>query len=165
LAGELFVLVGGTEYQYNKWKSIFKVFSNKITYIGEIGKASAMKLALNQLIASETVTFSMSLGYLRKKNLNINTFMDILRESSLYAPTFDKKLNRMLERNFDNPNFPIKHLLKDIDLILAEFGESEIDTSSLKGVRKVLIKSIQNGLSEKDYSALYNTIHPPNGES
>lgn len=43
-------------------------------------------------------------------------FMAILRDSALYAPTFDKKLQRMLDRDYANPNFPTKHLLKDVRL-------------------------------------------------
>ena len=119
-----------------------------------------MKLALNQLIISETVAFSMSLGYLREKNLNVDTFMEILRGSALYAPTFDKKLDKMLDRNFEAPNFPVKHLLKDLDLMLGEFGECNVNTNSLKGIRKILVNTIENGFSEKDYSAIYNCIHP-----
>ena len=165
IAGELIVLVGGTEEQYKKWQYLFSIFSNKILHIGEIGDASAMKLALNQLIVSETVAFSMSLGYLRENNLDVNTFMEILRGSALYAPTYDKKLPNMMERNFTNPNFPVKHLLKDLDIILGEFGENGINTNSLKGARKILIDSIQKGFAEHDYSALYNSVHPEKNES
>jgi len=157
--GELIVLVGGDIEYYNRWKSFFSVFSNKVLHIGKVGDASAMKLALNQLIISETVAFSMSIGYLREKKINTETFMQILRGSALYAPTFDKKLPNMLERNFENPNFPLKHLLKDLDLILGEFGENDINASSLKGARKVLLDAIELGLAENDYSALYNSIH------
>ncbi len=163
--GELIVLVGGTKEQFNNSKKLFSCFSNKYLYVGEVGKASAMKLALNQLIISETVAFSMSLGYLRENELDIEMFMDILRGSALYAPTFDKKLPKMLERNFENPNFPVKHLLKDLDLILGEFAENGINANSLKGIRKILIDSIQSGFAEHDYSALYNSVHPIKSES
>lgn len=162
---ELIVLFGGSRKVYDQLLSFFKGFASKVLFIGSIGQAAAMKLALNQLIVSETVAFSMSLGYLRNKNLDINIFMDILRGSALYAPTFDKKLQMMLDRDFNNPNFPLKHLLKDLDLILGEFAESNINTNSLKGIRKILIDSIQNGLSDKDYSALYNSVHPKENES
>lgn len=159
-SGELIVLVGGTLNQYQKWESLFSVFSNKVLHIGKIGDASAMKLALNQLIVSETVAFSISLGYLRENNLSVDTFMDILKGSALYAPTFEKKLPNMLSRNFTNPNFPLKHLLKDLDLMLGAFGEKNINTNSLKGIRKILVDTIQNGYADHDYSALYNGIHP-----
>ena len=164
-SGELIVLVGGSLEQYQKWKSLYSVFSNKILHIGKIGDASAMKLALNQLIVSETVAFSMSLGYLRENNLSVDTFMNILKGSALFAPTFEKKLPNMISRNFSNPNFPLKHLLKDLDLMLGAFGENNINTNSLKGIRKVMVDTIQNGYADHDYSALYNGIHPEKNES
>ncbi len=157
---ELIVLIGSSEKQFTKCENIFKSFSNKIIYLGEVGKASAMKLALNQLIISETVAFSMSLGFVIENNIDVNIFMEILRSSALYAATFDKKLPNYLNRNFDNPNFPVKHLLKDLDLILNSFAEKNINTDSLKSIRKILIDSIQKGNADKDYSALYNSVHP-----
>ena len=163
--GELIVLVGGSQSHVEKHQELFSCFSNKILQIGEVGKASAMKLALNQLIVSETVAFSMSIGYLKENGLDVETFMDILRGSALYAPTFDKKLPKMLERNFENPNFPVKHLLKDLDLMLGEFSESGINTNSLKSIRKILLDTIQQGYADHDYSALYNGVHPVKNET
>lgn len=159
LNGELIVLVGATDKQFVKYENIFKSFSNKILHIGEIGKASAMKLALNQLIISETIAFSMSLGFVRENHLDVETFMEILRSSALYAPTFDKKLSNFLKRDFNIPNFPVKHLLKDLDLMLNSFAENNVNTEILKSSRKILIDSIQKGNADKDYSAIYNSIH------
>jgi 3-hydroxyisobutyrate dehydrogenase len=156
---ELIVLVGSSDNQFLKWEKMFEAFSNKIIHIGKVGKASAIKLALNQLIITETAAFSMSLGYVRENNLDIEKFMDILRSSALYAPTFDKKLPNYLERNFEDPNFPVKHLLKDLDLMLHEFADKNINTDTLKGLRKILLDSIKQGDAEKDYSAIYNSIH------
>ncbi len=157
--GDLIVLLGGETELFRKYNNLFKSFSNKILEIGNVGNASAMKLALNQLIISETVAFSMSLGFVRENNLDIEQFMDIVRNSALYTPTFDKKLNNMVTRNFSNPNFPLKHLLKDLDLILGAFSEKQINTSSLKGARRNLLSAIEKGYGNQDYSALYNGIH------
>jgi 3-hydroxyisobutyrate dehydrogenase len=158
-AGELIILVGSTKEQFDKWQNIFSVLGNKILHIGKVGDAAAMKLALNQLIITETAAFSMSLGYVREHNLDVEQFMSVLRGSAIYAPTFDKKLPRMLKRNFDNPNFPVKHLLKDLDLILNEFGESNINTNALKGIRKIIVTELERGEGNLDYSAIYNSIH------
>ena len=56
----------------------------------------------------EQVGFSTSLGLLQRNGADIDKFMGILRGSALYAPTFDKKLQRMLDRDYANPNFPTK---------------------------------------------------------
>ncbi len=159
ISGELIVLVGSTEKQFKKFNNLFNPIGNKILHIGKVGDASAMKLALNQLIITETIAFSMSLGFVRENNLDVEMFMDIVRNSALYAPTFDKKLPRMLKRDFENPNFPVKHLLKDLDLMLGEFANKNVNTNALKGIRKVLVDSIESGYSDLDYSVLYNSIH------
>lgn len=157
---KLIVLIGGTGQDEKDYNELFESFSNKIVYIGEVGKAAAIKLALNQLIASETAAFAMSLGYLREREVEVEKFMDILRGSALYAPTYDKKLPNFMERNFDNPNFPLKHLLKDVRLMVSQFKQEGIDTLPLEGVERVIKKGLEEKLSDKDYSSLYNIIHP-----
>lgn len=156
----LVVLYGGLVAQFKHWSGFLKVFGDHVIRMGNVGKAAAAKLALNQLIASLTTAFAMSLGYLRESGVNVKRFMEILRISALYAPTFDKKLNRMVNRNFVDPNFPVKHLLKDVDLMLAEFGKKGINIDPLEGVRKILLKAVADGEADMDYSALYNAVHP-----
>ncbi len=155
----LITLVGASETQFQKWIEFFKIFSSKIVHIGEIGKASAMKLALNHLIASLTASFSMSLGFIQKSGIDIEKFMDILRESAIYAPTFDKKLGKMLNRDFEQANFPLKHLLKDVNLVTESFSKLGIDTKISEVISNLIEKGISNGESELDYSAIYNSIY------
>lgn len=125
-----------------------------------MGKASALKLALNQLIASLTASFSLSLGLVLHAGVDPDIFMRVLRNSALYAPTFDKKLDNMKNRNFIPPNFPVKHLLKDVDLILNSSSKAGLNTAQLEGARKILVDAIEKGLKEEDYSALYNAVNP-----
>jgi 3-hydroxyisobutyrate dehydrogenase len=81
-----------------------------------------------------------------------------LRQSALYAPTFDKKLTRMLEKNYANPNFPTKHLLKDVNLFLEESEKLDLTAFNLTGVQRILEKALEMGLAEADSSALYAAI-------
>lgn len=159
-AKELITLVGSSDKQFNEYKNVFECVSKKVVHLGEIGRAAAIKLALNQLIASQTAVFAMSLGYLRNKNIPTELFMEILRESALYAPTFDKKLQNYLERDFENPNFPLKHLLKDVKLMKGEFERAEVNTDILKSLILLIEEGLKNKLGEKDYSAIYDVIHP-----
>lgn len=160
-AGELIVMVGCDSENFNQVKKILKNFGSTVLYVGETGKASALKLALNQLIPSLLSAFAMSLAYVMNNGIDVNIFMEILRKSALYAPTFDKKLPNMLKRDFDKANFPLKHMLKDVNLIYQEFQNSDINTDIIESVRKILVNSMNANLSDKDYSALYNIIHPP----
>ena len=59
--------------------------------MGPVGAATAVKLAMNQLIGTLTTAFTMSLGLVQREGISVEAFMDIVRQSALYAPTFDKK--------------------------------------------------------------------------
>lgn len=158
--GKLLPLVGAGESQFKKWKSFIENFGDKAFYIGEVGMGASVKLAFNQLIASLTSSFSMSLGYIRNVGIDPNLFMEILRQSNYYAPAFDKKLDSMLERDFANTNFPLKHLYKDVNLAMNEFVNNGINVTALDGVLDLLKEGIRNKLSDQDYAVIYNVTNP-----
>jgi 3-hydroxyisobutyrate dehydrogenase len=159
-AGKLIVMVGASEEQFQKWSDFLKHFSSEPLHIGSVGAAAGVKLALNQLIASLTSAFALSLGFVQRQGADVEMFMQILRQSALFAPTFDKKLQRMLDRNYENPNFPTKHLLKDTNLFLNEDKFNGLNVSSLEGIRQILEMAQDMGLAEDDYSALFSAINP-----
>lgn len=152
-SGTLQVMVGGTVAQFEEWRSLLQLLGEPL-YIGMVGSAAALKLALNQLIGSLTTAFAQSLRFVQQQEVPVDTFMDVLRESALFAPTFDKKLERMLDQNFENPNFPSKHLLKDIRLFLQEARAEGLRVDSVEGVRQILEATCNQGLADADYSAL-----------
>ena len=65
----------------------------------------------------------------------------------------------MLTRNFEPTNFPTKHLLKDVNLVLDEAELLNIETSNLLGVKRIIEQAIKLGFSEKDYSSIYNAVN------
>ncbi len=158
-AGTLQIMVGSTPEQFEQWSSILSHLG-ALRYVGEVGTAAALKLALNQLIAALTTAFSLSLSFVQRQNVPIDTFMQVLRQSALYAPTFDKKLQRMIDRDFTNPNFPTKHLLKDTNLFLQETSDLGLQADSLAGVRRILELACAEGLADADYSALFAAVNP-----
>ncbi len=156
--GELIVMVGSTSEQFGRWSDLLRCFGPDPVLIGPVGHAAALKLALNQLIASLTAAFALSLNFLERKEIDLDLFMKILRKSALYAPMFDKKLERMIERDYANPNFPAKHLAKDIDLFLNEAKPLRLQTVGLEGVRQLVQMTLTRGWAETDYSALFQVI-------
>ena len=159
-AGTLLVMVGGTEGQFAQWGPLFRSLSREPRLIGPIGKAASLKLALNQLIAAEISAFAMSLELVQRAGVPVDTFMAILRESALFAPVFEKKLLRLLTRDYQRPNFSTRHLLKDVELFLKEASGYALTTSSLEGIRPVLERTISQGLGDSDYSAIFEVVNP-----
>ena len=160
-AGTLLVMVGSTPAQFQQWQPLLQCFGPAPRLIGPVGTAAAVKLALNQLIGSLTAAFATSLGFVAEQGADVEAFMAILRDSALYAPTFDKKLQRIRDREFGNPNFPTKHLLKDVNLFLQEIADSPLNPALPIAVQQILDQAMEQGLAETDYSSLYTAIAPP----
>jgi 3-hydroxyisobutyrate dehydrogenase-like beta-hydroxyacid dehydrogenase len=91
--------------------------------------------------------------------------MRVLRGSALYAATFDKKLKRMIDGDYSHPNFPTKHLAKDIGLFLEEAKSLSLETGALEGVLRVVEMALGRGWSEGDYTALFDVIQLERDES
>jgi len=159
-AGTLLVMVGGTEELFTRWSPLFRSLGREPRLVGPVGKAACLKLALNQLIASEISAFALSLGLVQRAGVPVDTFMAVLRESALFAPTFEKKLPRLLTRDYHHPNFSAQHLLKDVELFLKEAAGYELTASGLEGIRPLLQRTIVQGLGESDYSAIFDIVNP-----
>ncbi len=159
-SGKLILMAGGSEQDFKTALPILELIGKEPQHIGSVGQGATVKLAMNQLIAGLTASFALSLALVEKENIETEQFMKIVRDSALYAPTFDKKLSRMLERDFDNPNFPTKHLAKDTRLFLSVADELGLDTSALQGIESLLQKTLEMGLDNTDYSALMAAVSP-----
>ncbi|HXU46196.1 MAG TPA: NAD(P)-dependent oxidoreductase [Thermoanaerobaculia bacterium] len=157
--GKLMVLLGGTEDQLERWRELFEKMGEP-TRIGPVGHGAAIKLALNQMIPNLIAAFALSLGMVRRLGVDREVFLGILRNSALYAPTYDGKLPKMLARDFTEPTFPAELMLKDVDLVRAECERLGLDATVAGAVREILRRTVASGHAGDDYSALYEIIDP-----
>jgi 3-hydroxyisobutyrate dehydrogenase-like beta-hydroxyacid dehydrogenase len=158
-SGKLIIMAAGPEPLFQHCLPVLQCLGKEVEHVGGLGKGAAMKLAMNQLIASLTAGFSLSLGLIRAEEVELSQFMALLRESALYAPTFDKKLNKMLDHNYANPNFPLKHLIKDVSLFRQVAEQKGLDTLLLESMQQLFEKGMA-AHADDDYSALYESINP-----
>ena len=155
LNGSLLVMAGGEEQVFEEQHPLLSHLSQDPLLVGPVGSGAATKLALNQLIASLTHSFSISLQLIQQAGVPVETFMTILRTSALYAPTFDKKLQRMLDHNYTDPNFSTALLRKDLGLFLEEATTAGLQNQGLTGLLTLLEQAKGTDLDEQDYCALH----------
>lgn len=163
-AGKLIIMAGGDASLFTEILPILNALSESPQLVGEVGTAAALKLSMNQLIASLTSAFSLSLGFALNNNVDLDAFMETVRASALYAPTYDKKLSKYLDRSFAGANFSTKHLLKDINLFLLDAKKLGLATQALEGVGEITKIAVDQGLGNQDYSSIYQIINPEDAE-
>lgn len=155
LNGSLLVMAGGEAQVFEAQKPLLSHLCQEPLLVGPVGSGAATKLALNQLIASLTHSFSLSLQLIQRAGVPVETFMAILRPSALYAPTFDKKLQRMLDHTYADPNFSTALLRKDLRLFLEEAATAGLQDQGLSGLLSLLEQAKGTDLDEQDYCALH----------
>ena len=155
LSGSLLVMAGGEATVFEAQQPLLSHLSQKPLLVGPVGSGAATKLALNQLIASLTHSFSLSLQLIQKAGVPVETFMAILRPSALYAPTFDKKLQRMLDHKYADPNFSTALLRKDLRLFLKKATTAGLQDQGLTGLLSLLEQAEGTELDEQDYCAMH----------
>lgn len=158
--GQLLLFVGGTQAAFDRWVGLLRVFGSEVVHVGEVGKAAALKLALNQIIPALAATFSLSLGMVRRHGIDVELFLRILRQSTFYAPSFDRKLPQMLSRDFSNTNFPAELMLKDLQLIRDEAAALGLRLEGLDGIIGLVLRTVESGHGRDDYSSVYEIVDP-----
>ena len=156
--GKLILMFGGTLQQFKKWAPLLRDIGKNLNYVGLIGKAAAIKLGFNQMIASLGAGFSLSFAYVKKFGVDTSMFMSILSQSAVNAPMFAKKLPRILKHNYNDPNFSTEHMLKDVRLFIESARRLKLNPASIEGVRKILEKTNKGTLKHKDYISLYERL-------
>jgi len=159
-SGTLIIMAGGSKDVFEEVLPVLQVLGTAPRYIGETGSAAALKLAMNQLIAALTAGFSLSLGYAIKNGVDADLFMDTVRDSALYAKTYDKKLQKYLQRDFGAANFSTRHLLKDIRLFIDDAKAAGLNTDALEGIERITSMTVEDGMALMDYSSIYQVVCP-----
>ncbi len=159
-AGRLLIMVGGKAKHVERWHEVLNCFCEEPLLVGPIGQAAALKLALNQLIAAHITAFSLSMGLVQRSGVEVETFMNVLRQSALIAPMFEKKLPRLLACDYAQPNFSTRHLLKDVELCLNAARDANLATPVLAAIRGLLEETVGQGLHDVDYSSVFEAVVP-----
>lgn len=158
--GKLLIMVGAEPEEFQQWRELLGHLGEEPMLVGRVGQAAALKLAFNQLIAAELTGFATALAITRHHGVETADFMQLLRRSALHAPTFEAKLPRIESGDFERPNFPARHLLKDLHLARDLADDFGLATGPLAGLCDLLETAQAQGRGDEDYSLIAALVDP-----
>jgi len=160
-SGQWNLLVGAEQDDYLEHKELLECISTHVVYIGPVGEAVAIKLALQQLMASVVSAFASSIALIRASGNDVERFMEFLRRSPINAPLFSEILPTLLNRDYDQQAMPSRNLEKDLKLFLEDADDLGLMIHHVESVRELLGFCLARGYQDMDYTALYELINPP----
>lgn len=127
-------------------------------YVGEVGKASVAKLAMNLNLAMQLEALCESYAYAISNGLNDDQYFSVLRNNTGWNYLCEYKEPKLRHRDYA-PQFALKNMLKDVRLALAT-DHSARGLALLKATEEIYANGDAAGLGEEDMIALYKLINP-----
>ena len=159
--GDWQLFVGADAENYEKVRQLLSDLSENVTFIGSVGEAVAIKLAMQQLMVANFCAFSSSIGLIKESGGKVELFMDFLRNSPVYAPMFDHWLELLLNRNYSQSSLPGRHIEQDLKLFLEHAEELGLTTHHVESVRELIGLSAARGIKDLGFEAVNDIINPP----
>jgi 3-hydroxyisobutyrate dehydrogenase-like beta-hydroxyacid dehydrogenase len=148
---------GGDVVVLDKARPLLEHLSSTIVYIGPLGAASTLKLALNIHIAGVAQALCESLALCRAAGIADQTYFDALHLNAARSGVSDLKEPKLLAGDF-SPQFSIKHLAKDIRLARETADQLGVELPQTEQVAQLYDQALANGWSEDDYISLIRLL-------
>ena len=122
--GNLLGLVAGNYDTFKKVEDLLKLICRRCEYLGDVGKGSAMKLAINLPLMIYWQSLGEALSITTNNGIDFDKSLDILMDSSGAAKIAHLKTKTISDGNKNRPNlnssFSVSSSLKDMKLMIKE---------------------------------------------
>jgi glyoxylate/succinic semialdehyde reductase len=158
--GRLLIFAGGPSDALGRAEPVFASLGERIWRWEAAEQATGMKLASNLLLGGMMEIFAETLVFAGTAGISPRTVLEVIGASALAAPMYQSKGRMILEGG--TPNFYVRNMRKDLDLILASGRELR---APLPGTRAVhdAFASAEPGRADCDYSAVIEWLEEQAG--
>jgi len=149
----LVILAGGNKDLADRYEPLFLSLGKKVVYCGEAGQGSEMKVAVNLLLAIMMEGLCEASNLAERNGLSLSTFLDVVQSGALHCPLFSAKGEMLKTRDYA-PEFPLKHLLKDLRFALCSADTSGVPIPAGHAVYQLYRQGAGRGLGDRDFAAV-----------
>ena len=147
---------GGNRNDVSLAEPVLEKISAKCIYVGETGKASYIKLAMNLNIALQVEALCESFAYAKRAGIDKETFFTVLENNTAWNRLSEYKKPKLKDMDF-SPQFSVKNMHKDIRLALETDGPDK-RLALLIALENIFSRAEAAGLSDDDMIALYKLL-------
>ena len=162
--GELVYYFGGDEAALRDARPILEASSKEIIEIGEVGQATAIKIATNMVTAASVQATAEALALVQALGVPPEKFVKAMQANASYSTTLAMKIPKMIKRDFE-PHFSVKHMLKDMQIANQVGLSLDVDLGVTAAARDRLLEQMRSGRGDDDYSAVARKYLPETGST
>ena len=151
--GKLVMMASGDKTIFEKHRKVFDTISNQIFFLGEVGTAHAVKLAMNIQIALLALAISEGITLARGANVDPEIFLKILNSTYFKTGMSENKAYKMIKDSFE-PTFTLTNLKKDLDTINEAARAFGVNLPISTKANEIFQKAVDAGFGDLDYTAI-----------
>ncbi len=152
--GELLFLAGGEAHDLAAVRPILEQMGKKILHLGAAGSGTAMKMVVNLMLGQAMAAFSEAVAFAESLGLERSAVLDTLLGGATAAPFLQAKRSKIESGSYDT-EFPLRWMLKDLDLAAQEAAASGAVLLAGSATREAFALALKAGLGDEDFSAIY----------
>ena len=159
-SGSLTLFGGGDRQAFELIAAFFPAIARQWFYMGPSGSGVAMKLVVNAILGVGMQAIAEALALGGQLGLSRYLLFDTLGKTAVVAPAYLGKL-ATAKRNDYTPQFPLRLMRKDFDLILSKAAELRVEMPATRAAaERNAVEAVQGG--EADFSAVIRLMEQLN---
>ncbi len=153
----LLILASGDPALVERYTPLLGAMGKRVVNCGAAGQGTAMKLMNNLLLASLMEGFAEALNYGKQAGLSMDSMLQVILSGPLACPLFEMKVKMMLEDDFP-PNFPLKHMAKDLKFVIDSAYEKGIPAPAAQMLLHLFSTGVTRGWGKLDVAAILKVL-------
>ncbi len=162
--GTLTIMVGGNPQTFERVRPLLATMGELVVHVGELGQGQTLKLINNSLGASNAAAVAEALVVADAAGIDLDKLVQVVMAGSGASAQLQLKSQPMREHDYTTL-FKTAHMLKDVDLCLAEAEQAGVPFPAAAHARGVLTAAVGRGHGEDDYAAVIEAVEGFAGRS
>ncbi|NWF37715.1 NAD(P)-dependent oxidoreductase [Mariprofundus sp. NF] len=155
--GTLVILAGGDETAIKQLEPLLLSMGSRVIYCGEAGTGSSMKLAINLLLGTMMEGLAEATHLAEASGLATETFLEVVSAGALACPLFKIKEQMLITDSYP-PQFPFRHMAKDMQYVVEEAQQSGISLPVANQLAELFDPNAPDELLDRDFAAVKSLL-------
>ena len=162
--GKLSVMVGGRRETFEKVKPLLEDIGPKVTYVGDNGVASSMKIATNLSLAVQMLAFSEGVLLAEKSGIAREVAVDVLTHSAVASPMIQYRGPFVLKQP-EEAWFDVNMMQKDMVLAMELGRQLDVPLPTTAISNEFLTAARGMGMEKLDFACMFDVLARMSGIS
>ncbi len=160
--GTLTIMAGGERGDFEQGRPLLEAMGELIVHAGPLGHGQAIKVLNNAVAAVNATTLAQALVIGDRAGVDLDALTEVMGAGSGASAMLALKAQPMRDGNYA-PLFKLDHMLKDVELCLAEAQTAGVPFPLAALACDVLGTASGRGLGEQDFAALAEVVKAAGG--